>query len=56
MLKTGNFNYRKWALLQIVDLRNVFAQARTIIASLRQHYSAGFCVKREVTTIWKSDN
>jgi hypothetical protein len=26
MLKTGNFNYRKWALLQIADLRNVFAQ------------------------------
>jgi len=26
-LKTGNFNYRKWALLQIADLRNVFAHA-----------------------------
>ena len=27
MLKTRNFNYRKWALLQIADLRNVFPPA-----------------------------
>jgi len=61
MLKTGNFSYRNWALLQIADLRNVFAQGSKPLL----HYPSGtmpivcqngenICVVRHINTLWKS--